>query len=109
MMEIPSSRTVRLDLTSVGAPSKAVELEVSPSNLFLVRDVKQVEALDVVAAAAHTAEPPLPEAFVAVGDVDLAGLDVLDRVLLRVLEPLVATLADVGADLRDRLVFCCVN
>lgn len=104
-----SSRAKRLDLISVGAPSKAVELDIDPSNLLLVRNVKQVEALDVVGALANAAESPLPEALVAVGNVDLAGLDVLDWVLLHAFVPLVAGVEDGGADLGDLLVFCCVK
>lgn len=105
----PSSRAVRLDLVAVDAPSKAVELDVVPGNLLLLVEVEQVEALDVVAAVAHTAEPPLPEALVAVGNVDLAGLDVRGRVILDFFEPLVPTVADVDADLRNCFSVCYVK
>ena len=61
--------------------------------------------MHIVAAAAHLVEVPLPEAFVAVCDVDPAGLDALDWVLLRAIEPVVAVGEDVGVNLRDSLVF----
>jgi hypothetical protein len=93
-----------VDLPSVETPSKAVELDIDPGNLLLVvRDVKQIEAVDIVAAAAHAAKLPLPEALVAVCDVDLAGFDVFDWVLLYASEPRVAIVEDVGVDLQ-RLV-----
>ena len=61
--------------------------------------------MHIVAAAAYLVEVPLPEAFVAVCDVDPAGLDALDWVLLRAIEPVVAVGEDVGVGLRDSLVF----
>ena len=61
--------------------------------------------MHIVAAAAHLVEVPLPEAFVAVCDVDPAGLDALDWVLLRAFEPVVAVGEDVGVNLRDSLAF----
>ena len=91
---------ILLNLLSVGTPTEAVELNISPSNLLVVRNVEEIEAVDVVFAAAHTAKPPLPQALVAVYNVDLAGLDVPDGVLLHAFEPGVAAVDDVGIDLQ---------
>lgn len=78
-----------LDLEDVDTPGNVVELDVDSSDLEVLVDLEEVEALDWVAVDADTTECPVPENLVVTGDEDVVGVNDWDWVLGDTVVPLV--------------------